>query len=1323
MKSFKCLMGVLLSTVLLFGSVYAANTLQVNDNTYAVKGTSILKKGMDAPVSIGHPADSDNDRDCSDCEFDFTPYGSECCDSAWDEFGIDCATLEANYNWDCSGCVCPGDTPAVCGDGECTGDETPDNCPEDCDGSCEAGTVLDCADGDWDCCPESWIGDGYGDCEDQAYGCDLTCYDSDGGDCADPFCGDGACNGDETYDTCPDDCNAPGECADGEVSDCDESGECWTDTWIGDGFCDGYAQQYGADLCCYDNDGGDCTDAECAAQDPFCGDGMCNGDEDEASCPEDCEPSTGTCSDCEYDFTPYGSECCDSAWDEFGINCADLEANYYWDCSGCNCPGDGEPECGDGACNGDETYDTCPEDCNAPGECDPGYVSDCADDDCCPESWIGDGFEDCVDQQYGCDLTCYDNDGGDCPEQCENYTCWDGSCADDPADCPAEPEVTDPSGVCVAGDELYGYPAVTITWDVETVCGDGICNGDEDYMNCPDDCNAPGECADGEVSDCADDDCCPESWIGDGYGDCEDQAYGCDLTCYDNDGGDCVDPFCGDGVCNGDETEATCPEDCESTGTCSDCEFDFTPYGSECCDSAWEEFGINCADLEANYYWDCSGCNCPGDGAAECGDGACNGDETYDTCPEDCNAPGECDTGQIADCDESGECWADSWIGDGYCDGYAQAYGADLCCYDNDGGDCTDAECAAQDPFCGDGMCNGDEDETSCPEDCEPSTGTCSDCEFDFTPYGSECCDTAWEEFGISCFDLEANYNWDCSGCNCPGDAPAECGDGMCNGDETYETCPEDGCLPPGECAEGEVLDCDGSDECWPESWIGDGFPDCEDQQYGADLTCYDNDGGDCGPSLTCEEQGLVECFDGTCAETLEDCDSECPAGTVADCSGDGDCCFDTWIGDGYCDGEDQEYGCNLLCYDGDGGDCDGGRADSAPVKKYNKGETLSISGVHTAVKSSGVTVKPTHPGKQLAVFKTPESKEYQSVTSARMGELLTNTTREVVATVTMEVLEGVNAGYVGSWDTDPSGGIFTVYGFDASDFVCASLQFCDGGACSDSVTGGCVFAGDLSASECAEDEPDCPSEAGSGDVNGDGSSDVLDIVQIVNVILGGEFADDCAAAAADVNGDGSADVLDIVQIVNGILGGRVDVGDATSAKIIRSNGTVTLEANGYIGGVQMTLKHEADFSIELTDNALVADSKTTDNETILVIVAPEGEGLFTHSGDFEITDMIVANSEGRIDVGVPTEFSLSTAYPNPFNPTTSMMLSVPEAGMVSVQVYNLMGQVVATLASGYMDASVYTLTWDASDVSSGMYLVKAEAAGTVTTQKLMLMK
>jgi len=170
--------------------------------------------------------------------------------------------------------------------------------------------------------------------------------------------------------------------------------------WIGDGFADCNDQQYGADLTCYDCDGGDCpgTDPGCGGADPECGDGYCNGDETYETCPSDCNAPGEGCEDCEFDWSAYGSECCDTAWDEFGIDCATLESTYGWDCAGCSCPGDGDPVCGDGSCNGDETYETCPDDCNAPGECDDGYINDCVDDDCCPESWIGDGFEDCEDQ-------------------------------------------------------------------------------------------------------------------------------------------------------------------------------------------------------------------------------------------------------------------------------------------------------------------------------------------------------------------------------------------------------------------------------------------------------------------------------------------------------------------------------------------------------------------------------------------------------------------------------------------------------------------------------------------------------------------------------------------------------------------------------------------------------------------------------------------------------------------------------------------------------------------------------------------------------------
>jgi hypothetical protein len=245
--------------------------------------------------------------------------------------------------------------------------------------------------------------------------------------------------------------------------------------------------------------------------------------------------------------------------------------------------------------------------------------------------------------------------------------------------------------------------------------------------------------------------------------------------------------------------------------------------------------------------------------------------------------------------------------------------------------------------------------------------------------------------------------------------------------------------------------------------------------------------------------------------------------------------------------------------------------------------------------------------------------------------------------------------------------------------------------------------------------------------MNVDGTWNVLDIVNLANCVLANNCGELDASCAGDMNDDGGYNVLDIVQLANCVLaqncGGRVD--DATESRLILIADMVSIEADGFIGGVQMTLQHGDDFSIEMTNRALFSDYITTGNETRLLVITPETDELFSYSGDFEIAEIIVANSHAEISINLPlaVSFSLSDAYPNPFNPTTIMELTMPVAGDMQVEVYNLLGQVVATLASGYMDANTYTLTWDATDAASGMYFVKAQADGFITTQKLMLVK
>ena len=136
-------------------------------------------------------------------------------------------------------------------------------------------------------------------------------------------------------------------------------------------------------------------------------------------------------------------------------------------------------------------------------------------------------------------------------------------------------------------------------------------------------------------------------------------------------------------------------------------------------------------------------------------------------------------------------------------------------------------------------------------------------------------------------------------------------------------------------------------------------------------------------------------------------------------------------------------------------------------------------------------------------------------------------------------------------------------------------------------------------------------------------------------------------------------------------------------------------------------------------------------NTTELFIVKNDIKEIAITNGAYEISSIIAVTGRGQNTqeiastvVDMPENFSLSPAYPNPFNPTTNLELAIPEAGYVSVKVYNLVGQEVATLVDGMMDANPnYTFQWNAGSLSSGVYLVRAEGAGQISTQKLMLLK
>jgi hypothetical protein len=88
-----------------------------------------------------------------------------------------------------------------------------------------------------------------------------------------------------------------------------------------------------------------------------------------------------------------------------------------------------------------------------------------------------------------------------------------------------------------------------------------------------------------------------------------------------------------------------------------------------------------------------------------------------------------------------------------------------------------------------------------------------------------------------------------------------------------------------------------------------------------------------------------------------------------------------------------------------------------------------------------------------------------------------------------------------------------------------------------------------------------------------------------------------------------------------------------------------------------------------------------------------------------------------------PTAFTLSQNYPNPFNPTTQIAFAVPETGHVRLEVFDMIGQRVATIVNENVTAGAHTVTFDASALSSGIYLYRLQAGTFSQVNKMMLVK
>jgi len=128
---------------------------------------------------------------------------------------------------------------------------------------------------------------------------------------------------------------------------------------------------------------------------------------------------------------------------------------------------------------------------------------------------------------------------------------------------------------------------------------------------------------------------------------------------------------------------------------------------------------------------------------------------------------------------------------------------------------------------------------------------------------------------------------------------------------------------------------------------------------------------------------------------------------------------------------------------------------------------------------------------------------------------------------------------------------------------------------------------------------------------------------------------------------------------------------------------------------------------------------------TIRFTIQKNNENEMNLSGSFPswTENGVFIIESANIEVEIPSDYSLGSVYPNPFNPSTTINYSVPEMSWVNIAVYDITGVEVSRLVDGYVNSGYHSITWNAKEHASGVYIVKIKSSGFSDSQKVMLMK
>ncbi len=146
----------------------------------------------------------------------------------------------------------------------------------------------------------------------------------------------------------------------------------------------------------------------------------------------------------------------------------------------------------------------------------------------------------------------------------------------------------------------------------------------------------------------------------------------------------------------------------------------------------------------------------------------------------------------------------------------------------------------------------------------------------------------------------------------------------------------------------------------------------------------------------------------------------------------------------------------------------------------------------------------------------------------------------------------------------------------------------------------------------------------------------------------------------------------------------------------------------------------------KINSELIPSDPSRTYSFTDTTIVA--GRKVYYKLEDVSVSGNRSTHGPVVAEIPLPREYGLSQNYPNPFNPTTSIRYQLPKPGKVTLEVYNIYGQLVQTLVDQVKEAGFHTIEWNGRDerglqVSSGVYYYRVLVDGFTTTKKMALIK